>query len=130
MNAHFLETSNMNNTITVLTRLVELTQPNGHKRPAPARQAEIKRLRERLPESLLRRFDRLLEHGHRPIARLSESGACGSCHLRLPPDEVLNFRRAPDQVHACPHCGCVLFASAPLREAEATASLLNSSAHG
>jgi predicted nucleic acid-binding Zn-ribbon protein len=120
----------MNNSITVLTRLFELTRPNGHKRPAPARQAEINRLRERLPESLLRRFDRLVERGHRPIAPLSGSGACGSCHLKLPPGEVLEFRRAPDQVHACPHCGCVLFASAPLRDAEATARLLCSSSHG
>jgi predicted nucleic acid-binding Zn-ribbon protein len=120
----------MNDAIKVLTRLYVLTDQDGHNRPGHARHAEVNRLRDRLPEDVLRRFDRLIEHGHRPIAPLSESGACGSCHLRLPPDEVLAFRRAPDQVHACPHCGCVLFASAPPREAEAAARLLCSSAHG
>ncbi len=129
MNALF-ESPNMNNTITILTRLYELTEQNGQKRPAPARRAETDRLRDRLPEDLLRRFDRLVERGHRPIAPLSASGACGSCHLKLPPDEVLEFRRAPDQIHACPHCGCVLFAATPLREAEATARLLCLSGHG
>jgi predicted nucleic acid-binding Zn-ribbon protein len=117
-----VESLNMNNTVTVLTRLYQLTEQNGHKRPGLARHAEVKDFRDRLPENLLRRFDRLMDHGHRPIAPLSESGACGSCHLKLPPDEVLDFRRAPDQVHACPHCGCVLF--------EATARLLYSSPNG
>jgi C4-type zinc ribbon domain len=51
-------------------------------------------------------------------------GACGSCHLNLPPSSVLAFRRAPEQVAACPHCGCLLAAASPLREAEATARLL------
>ena len=118
----------MNNTIAVLTRLFELTG-NGHTRPGP-RGEEIKRLRDRLPDNLLRRFDRLIEHGHKPVAPLSESGACGSCHLKLPPDQVLDFRRSPDQVHACPHCGCVLFSQAPLREAQATARLLYPGANG
>jgi predicted nucleic acid-binding Zn-ribbon protein len=120
----------MNDAIKVLAQLYVLTEQNGHKRPGLARLAEVNRLRDRLPEDVLRRFNRLIEHGHRPIVSLSESGACGSCHLKLPPDQVLDFRRAPDQIHACPHCGCVLFASAPLREAEATARLLCSSVHG
>jgi len=114
----------MNNTITVLTQLYVLTEQNGYRRPNPARQAEVKRLRDRLPEDMLRRFDRLVAHGQRPIAPPSESGACGCCHLKLPPDQILDFRRAPDQVHACPHCGGVLIASRPLREAEATARLI------
>jgi len=118
----------MNNTIAVLTRLYELTEYGTVK--TKARGQEINTLRGRLPDNLLRRFDRLIEHGHRPVAPLSDSGACGSCHLKLPPDQVLDFRRAPDQVHACPHCGCVLFASAPLRQAQATARLLYSSANG
>jgi predicted nucleic acid-binding Zn-ribbon protein len=114
----------MNNTITVLTQLYVLTELTRHKRPSPARQAEVKLLRDRLPEDMLRRFDRLVAQGQRPIASLSESGACGSCHLKLPRDQVLDFRRAPDQVQACPHCGCLLFGSSPLRQAEANARLI------
>jgi len=120
----------MNNTITVLTRLRELTEQDGGKEHGAARRAEITRLRDRLPEDLLRRFDRLVEHGHRPLASLSESGACGNCHLRLPPSDVLDFRHAPDRVHVCPHCGCMLFAATPLREVQATARLLCSCPNG
>jgi len=120
----------MNTTIALLTRLHALTDHNGRKKPAARPQAEINRLRGQLPEDLLRRFDRLLERGRRPIAPLSPSGACGSCHLKLPPAEVLDFHRAPGQVGACPHCGCVLFDATPLRQAEATARLLCASPNG
>jgi len=68
-------------------------------------------LRAKLPEAILRRFDHLAEQGRRPVARVSPSGACGNCHLKLPSADAGRVRQEPDELHVCLHCGCWLHAS-------------------
>jgi predicted nucleic acid-binding Zn-ribbon protein len=65
-----------------------------------------------IPENLLRHFDRLYEHGKSPLAEISLSGACGSCHFKLPPGDALRVHRASEanKVVACAFCGCLLYA--------------------
>jgi predicted nucleic acid-binding Zn-ribbon protein len=65
-----------------------------------------------IPENLLRHFDRLYEHGKSLLAEISSSGACGSCHLKLPPGDALRVRSVSEanKVIACPFCGCLLYA--------------------
>jgi predicted nucleic acid-binding Zn-ribbon protein len=99
----------MNATLKDLIRLNELVrqyEPEG----CPARlHKQVNQLRAKLSTNILRRFDRLAEHGRRSAAQVSKSGACGSCHLALTPGDMMQFRNAQDQVFTCPHCGCFLY---------------------
>ncbi len=70
---------------------------------------EIKELRAAIPLELLRLFDRAIEHGREAIARVSESGACGGCHLMLPSGMAAKVRVLTDEVHKCPYCGRFLY---------------------
>ncbi len=72
---------------------------------------EGERLRAGIPQKYLQAFDRLVRHGRTAVAKLSETGACGSCHLKLPAALASHIEHASDQVYLCPHCGCILYAA-------------------
>lgn len=93
-----------------MIELHELTSQPPPAREEAKRQRQIERLRRKLPKDLLRAFDHLVHHGRIPVAPLSGSGACRNCHLNLPPADVLSLRRATDEIHACPYCGCLIYA--------------------
>jgi hypothetical protein len=81
------------------------------------RRQQIGRCRRQVPQNLLRRFDHLTGHGRAPVARLSDAGGCGNCHVQLPRADVLELKRAQEELHLCPFCGCFLYslpASAPV----------------
>jgi predicted nucleic acid-binding Zn-ribbon protein len=108
----------MNEALANLIQLHELEQELAHEGGTACLRDQIDHIRTQLPAELLRQFDQLVRHGHLPVALLSKSGACGSCHLQLTPADVLRFRIVQDQILTCPQCGCFLYAFA-LRENEA-----------
>jgi predicted nucleic acid-binding Zn-ribbon protein len=112
---------NMNNTLSDLIRLQELTLESESEGHEAILRKRIDRLRAKLPETVLRRFDHLAEHGRRAVARVSQSGACGSCHLKLTRGDVLRLRHTCEEaVPACPYCGCFLYAADTVSEPNET----------
>jgi predicted nucleic acid-binding Zn-ribbon protein len=108
----------MNMTLNNLVRLEALTRQCGKRNGTPGLRKQIARLRAVLPENILRRFDHLAGHGRLPVAQISVSGACGSCHLALTPGDAQRFQRHAQEPHLdsvlmCPFCGCFLYAATP-----------------
>jgi len=117
----------MNKTLANLIRLQELMEQCKHGGRTAGLRKQIDRIRGKLPEALLRRFEHLTQHGRLPVAQVPESGACGSCHLKLTLGDALRLRRPQDakedRVLTCPFCGCFLYvATAVTKENEATAA--------
>ena len=99
----------MNKTLAMMIRLQQLTQHAGHSPNEPALQRRILRLRRRIPENYLNRFDRLVQRRGMAVAGMSASYACGGCHLQLPIGDVWLVREASEMMASCPHCGCFLY---------------------
>ncbi len=115
--------TNMNTTLETLIRLEKLTQQYEKEDQKTNLRKQINNLRAELPESLLRRFDHLAERGRLPIAQVSESGGCGSCHMKLPLADVLRIRSSSHVLPICPFCGCVLYAPAATTEEKETTAV-------
>jgi len=96
----------MNKTLANLIRLQERMEQCEHGGRTAGLRKQIDRVRAKVPEAILRRFGHLIQYGRVPLARLSESGACGSCHLKLLAADAGRVRQEPDELHVCPHCGC------------------------
>ncbi len=73
---------------------------------------EWERLRAGISPKYLHAIDHLMAHGRTAVAILSETGACGGCHLKLPGALALHIQHALNQIHFCPHCGCILYVAA------------------
>ena len=106
----------MDKMVAKMMRLQELMQHRSHRKQATERQKRADCLRRRVPKNLLRRFDHLVGQKRLGVAILSKAGACGNCHLVLPPAEALEIRRSEDKMHTCPYCGCFLYANEDWRE--------------
>jgi predicted nucleic acid-binding Zn-ribbon protein len=101
----------MNTTLKNLIRLDELTRRCENEDSTIELERKMDWLRTRLPNAVLGRFDHLIQRGRLAVAQVSESGACGSCHLKLTPADAVRFRRASeDTILTCPYCGCFLYA--------------------
>ncbi len=108
-----------------LTELIQLQKMTGQLESEAARvPRKIRELRAAMPPELLRAFDRAMDHGRAPVARITETGACGSCHLRLPSGVAPSFLIESEQIHKCPNCGCFLYSSQEL------AALSSARTHG
>jgi len=99
----------MNKTVAMMMRLQQLTQHARHSPNESALQRRILRLRRRIPENYLNRFDRLVQRRGMAVAGMSASYACGGCHLQLPIGDVWLVREASEMMASCPHCGCFLY---------------------
>ena len=99
----------MNTTLKDLIRLEELMQQSEDEGCDTSLRCQIDRLRIRFSKSILRQFDHLAELGRLPVARVSESGACGSCHMKLPAADLLHIRNGAQRLPICPFCGCFLY---------------------
>jgi len=99
----------MNATLENIIRLNELTKQKNSGHQTQTTRKEIEDLREKLLNEVLRRFDHLVSHGRLPIAPVSESSACGSCHMKLPPADVLRIRSSSHSLPTCAFCGCFLY---------------------
>ena len=99
----------MNKTLAMMLRLQELAQQAAHSPHESTLQRRITRLRRRIPENYLNRFDRLFQRRGMAVAAMSASYACGGCHLQLPIGDVWLVREASELMASCPHCGCFLY---------------------
>jgi len=73
-------------------------------------QAERTRLAEALDPALRQRYERLLRtRGGNVVVGIAH-GVCGGCHMRLPPQVVVDCRSDQDIV-TCTHCGRILYYS-------------------
>lgn len=70
---------------------------------------QIKELRTVIPLGLLRAFERATEQGRVAVARITDSGACAGCHLKLPIAVAAKVLMVKNQIHTCPYCGCFLY---------------------
>lgn len=99
----------MNKTLANLIQLQELMRRYENSGHLANLRRQVERLRAKLPKNILRQFDHLAELGRLPVAQVSESGACGSCHIKLPLADVLHIRSSDHQFPICPFCGCFLY---------------------
>ena len=93
----------------MMIRLQELTLQARRAAAEPSAERRVLRLRGRIPEEYLSRFDRLLQRRNVAVAAISETGACGACHLQLPVGDVWVAREASEMLASCPYCGCFLY---------------------
>jgi predicted nucleic acid-binding Zn-ribbon protein len=98
----------MNKTLAIMIRLQQLTQHAGHSPTESVLQKRILRLRRRIPENYLNRFDRIFQRRGIAVAAMSASCACEGCHLQLPIGDVWLVREASNPVsrrwrHENPH---------------------------
>ncbi|HUJ11891.1 MAG TPA: C4-type zinc ribbon domain-containing protein [Verrucomicrobiae bacterium] len=99
----------MNKTLAMMLRLQELTLRARRSGGPAGVEKDILRLRGAIPEEYLSRFDRLLQRRRVAVAGISQSGACGACHLQLPVGDIWLVREASEILASCPHCGCFLY---------------------
>ena len=98
-----------------LIKLAELQQLQVQKETPDAPPSKRARaLRASISPELLRSFDDVTRRGRLGVTVITESGACGGCHLNLPLWLVSVVRTPGEQVHRCPHCGCFLYSLAGL----------------
>jgi len=71
-------------------------------------------LRAAIAPELLRSFDHAAEQGRVAVAVVTESGACGGGHLKLPFGWASTVQVWGEQIHNCPHCGCILYSPGAL----------------
>ncbi len=80
----------------------------------------VAELRATIPPHLLRCFDHAAQHGRAAVARVSGSGVCGSCHLKLPSGLASTVHVFNEHLDKCPYCGCFIFTNSELEMAEKT----------
>jgi hypothetical protein len=67
------------------------------------KEAEVARLRARVPEPILAHFERLLARGKKGVAVIRH-GVCMECHLRVPVGTLVTLARGED-IQICGNCG-------------------------
>jgi len=68
--------------------------------------AEIKKLRQRIPAQVLTHYDRLRARGKQG-ATFVRHGVCGQCHMQLAIGLMASLHRRSD-MHCCQNCGAYL----------------------
>ena len=89
-----------------LVHLIELQELTAHSKQGSR---QVRELRATIRPELLRSFDRVTAHGRPAVAAMSETGACGGCHLNLPSGLAAKARLQPEYAIQCPNCGCFLY---------------------
>ena len=70
-------------------------------------EAEVKKLRAKVPASILGHFDRLVAKGKKAVA-LARNGVCSECHLRISSGTLAGLASRED-IHLCENCGRYLY---------------------
>lgn len=70
--------------------------------------AERQRLAENLEPGLRQRYERLLKSRGVNVVVGIAHGVCGGCHMRLPPQVVVDCR-SDQEIVTCPNCGRILY---------------------
>ncbi len=127
---HALGTNQVPGTSQNLSRLIELqeltSRSEGGRTPA---RRQIEQLREVIPLELLRSCVSAAERGRAAVARITDSGACGACHLNLPSGMAARMQVLSDRVQKCPHCGCFLCPPLARRASEPLTTSLPAACH-
>jgi predicted nucleic acid-binding Zn-ribbon protein len=84
--------------------------------PPDAYRSRREASRRRVEPALLERYEALLEAARFPAIVAAVRQTCSGCHIRLPTMVESQMRRSP-AVHACPHCGRMVYAAEHLLEA-------------
>ena len=71
---------------------------------------ERQRLADQLEPALRQRYERLLKNRGGNVVVGIAHGVCGGCHMRLPPQVVVDCR-ANEEIVTCPNCGRILYYS-------------------
>lgn len=104
----------MKDTLTILLQLQELEDPSKHK-AAPETVAALKK---RLPSPVVAHYDRCRARKRKPVAVVSSTAVCGSCHMRLSRGLLAALQRG-DEIQVCENCGTyLLWEAAPLNPSE------------
>ncbi len=110
-----------------LRQLIELQELTGSCPGETRVKRQIDELRAAIPVELLRAFDSAAEHGRAAVALVTDSGACGGCHLKLPSGMATKVQVLSDRIQKCPYCGCFLCSSMALPSPEPLIPPLSSS---
>jgi len=70
-------------------------------------EAEVIRLREKVPPQIIDHFDRLIVRGKRGVA-IARDGACSECHLRVTSGTQASLSYSTE-LHRCDNCGRYLY---------------------
>jgi predicted nucleic acid-binding Zn-ribbon protein len=73
----------------------------------PAQEAQIVKLREQVPVSILTHFTRLIAGGKKGVA-IARAGVCSECHLRVTPGTLASLAYTTE-IHLCDNCGRYLY---------------------
>ena len=86
-------------------------------RPTVA-QAELEKLRAKVPSTILAHYDRLVARGKKGVA-LARNGVCSECHLRITGGKLIGLSVGTD-IQLCDNCGRYLYLpeAAPVALAE------------
>jgi hypothetical protein len=95
----------MKNVMELLFALQELEMKPGTS--SPQNEAEISRLRQKIPPPILGHYDRLLARGKKGVAMVRH-GVCPECHMGLASGTYAQLIRGEDIV-ICGSCGRYLF---------------------
>lgn len=68
----------------------------------------------RVDPPLLKRYERISRNVRRGLVPI-QNGACGGCHMNIPPQLVSEVKRA-GRVHECPHCHRLLYVPEQMAE--------------
>jgi predicted nucleic acid-binding Zn-ribbon protein len=68
--------------------------------------ANVDRLRKRIPNEVLYHYDRLRLRGRHGVA-IVRRGVCGQCHMQVAIGLLASLRRM-DNIHCCQNCGAYL----------------------
>lgn len=66
------------------------------------------KIREHLPNDLLRRCDAMLRRPSSVAVAAVEKGVCQTCHMNIPPQKFIELQR-DDAIMQCPHCRCFIY---------------------
>ncbi len=66
------------------------------------------KVRDHLPNDLLRRCDAMLRRASNVAVAAVEKGVCQICHMNIPPQKFIELQR-DEAILQCPHCHCFIY---------------------
>jgi len=70
--------------------------------------AEMEKLRDKVPTSILAHYERLVLRGRKGVAMV-RAGVCSECHLRITRGKLANLSATANELHLCDNCGRYLY---------------------
>jgi len=70
--------------------------------------AEMEKLRDKVPTPILAHYERLVLRGKKGVA-IARAGVCSECHMRITRGKLVNLSATLNEVHLCDNCGRYLY---------------------